>query len=330
MATSIKPEDRRDLLTLFDANAPIKKILERAESSIASAVRGPIGSEVLIRAAILQVSMTPALQECNKLSIVQAVMQAASIGLMIGGPTGEAALVPRKGKAVLTPMVRGLVTLGIRSGFLRGVTPVAVYKGDGFKVRRGTENNGQGTILHEPDLDADREDDTKIRYVYAVFQLPDGNITFDFMNREEIERVRAVSTAAKDGPWVTWWVEQAKKTVVKRGSKLIPLSPEYRAAVELDNRLETGKINEPSELLDAAEDISEHVRQRTQDRTDDLRDRMAGDRPAIGAGAAEPVQTPAKADARPVAEARFVVGAKKCRTCEALPGTPHKGKCPNA
>lgn len=303
MATSLTPEVKSDLIQLFEADAPIPKILERAESSIAAAIRGPIKAETLIRAALLQVSMTPALQTCNKLSIVQSVMHAASLGLMVGGPAGEAALVPNKNKCQLIPMVRGLVTLAIRSGSVLAVSPVAVYKGETFKVYRGTRNE----IIHEPSFDdeIDRQDDANIVAVYAVFQMAGGVMHFDAMSRKEVERVRAVSKATStDTPWFKWWGEKAKVTVVKRGSKMVPLSPEFNAAVELDNRLETGEINQPSELLDTAGDISNHVRERTQGRTDALRDRMAAERPAIGAGAAQPVQTPAKADARPVARGR--------------------------
>lgn len=327
MGTALTPEVRSDLIQLFEADAPIPKILERAEASIAAAIRGPIKAETLIRAALLQVSMTPALQSCNKLSIVQAVMQAASLGLMVGGPAGEAALVPHKSKAQLIPMVRGLVTLAIRSGVVLAVSPVAVYKGDAFKVYRGTRNE----IVHEPDLDLDRENDANITAVYAVFQMAGGVHHFDVMNRKEIERVRAVSKATDPStPWFKWWGEKAKVTVVKRASKMVPLSAEFRAAVELDDRLETGEINQPSELLDTAGDISTHVREKTQARTAALRDRVAAERIEPRAeGAPEPVGA-VQGDARATAEPRFVQGRTKCRTCEALPGTPHKKKCPNA
>lgn len=329
MGSPLAPEVRSDLIQLFEADAPIPKILERAEASIAAAIRGPIRAETLIRAALLQISMTPALQSCNKLSIVQAVMQSASLGLMVGGPAGEAALVPNKNKAQLIPMVRGLVTLAIRSGSVLAVSPVAVYKGEEFKVYRGTRNE----IIHEPsfDDDIDRQDDTNIVAVYAVFQMAGGVNHFDVMSRKEVERVRAVSKATStDTPWFKWWGEKAKVTVVKRGSKMVPLSAEFRAAVELDDRLETGTINQPSELLDSAGDISEHVRHQTQARTAALRDRMAGERTAIGAGAAEAIKPAEKAEARVAAGEKFVAGRKKCQVCSALPGTPHKAKCPNA
>lgn len=283
-------------MVLFEQNAPIQKILERAEASIQKAIQGPIKADTLIRAALLQISMTPALQKCDKMSIVQGVMQAASLGLLVGGPAGEAALVPRKGKAALTPMVRGLVTLALRSGTVLGVQAATVIDGDKFKVYRGTRNE----IIHEPDIDADdRADDTKIKHAYAIFHMQGGVTVWDTMNRKEIERVRAVSEAKNaDTPWFKWWGEMAKKTIVKRTSKLVALSPQFRAAIELDNRFETGEINEPSEYLDSAQDISGFVKEQTQRRTDELRERVKGKKP--------------------------------CEACGAKPGTPHADACPYA
>lgn len=278
MSAAIQPATRAAVATLFEQDAPLKRILKAAEGDLQAAMRGPVSAPALVRAALVQIASTPALAKLEhtregKLSLVKAVYHAASLGLMVGGPAGEAAIIPYKGEAKLIPMVRGLVTLAIRAGTVQAVTPVAVYEGDLFEVWRGTRNE----IIHRPNLDnADRADDSKIKYVYVVFQMH-GATHFDVMNREEIERVRATSKAAqeKDGPWVNWWGEQAKKTVVKRASKMVPLSPEFRAAVELDNRVETGRVNEPSDILDSAEDVQAHVVERTQRRAENLRAKLS-------------------------------------------------------
>jgi hypothetical protein len=44
------------------------------------------------------------------------------------------------------------------------------------------------------------------------------------MSLEEIEKVRKVSRAASNGPWVAWWGEMARKTVMRRLSKRLPMS----------------------------------------------------------------------------------------------------------
>lgn len=267
-------------MALFDESAPFKKVLRAAEADIQRAIRGDLAAPALIRSALVQIASTPALAKlentaAGRVSLMKAVYHAASLGLMVGGPTGESAIVPYKGEAKLLPMVRGLVTLAIRAQTVRAVTPVAVYEGDYFEVWRGTRNE----IIHRPDLDAQgRADDTKIKYVYAVFQMRDGVTHFDVMNREEIERVRKSSATGErdDSPWATWWGEQAKKTVVKRASKMVPLSPEFRAAVELDNRVETGRVNEASDILDSAEEVQAHVVEKTKANAGKLREKLKG------------------------------------------------------
>jgi recombination protein RecT len=298
--------DRTSIMTLFEQGAPLKALLAKAEGSVAATIRGQMTAQSLIQAALLQVSMTPALQACDKLSIVQAVMQAASLGLMVGGPAGEAALVPYKNKAKLLPMVRGLVALAQRSRTVTSIPAWPVYKGDHFRVRLGTEL----VIEHEPDLGRTGSDPKDaagdVRYVYAVVITPNGYRDPHYMTRDEVEAIRAVSQAKDKGPWVDWWIEMALKTVVKRATKRYDLSPEFRAAVELDNRFETGRINEPSSILDTAEEVEATVQERTAARTEELKNKVNG-----GAKKASPRTGP-------------------CPDCGSLPQEPHKSACPQA
>jgi recombination protein RecT len=53
---------------------------------------------------------------------------------------------------------------------------------------------------------------------------PEGRLALlEVMSLEEIEKVRAVSRAGQR-PWVTWWGEMARKTVMRRLSKRLPMS----------------------------------------------------------------------------------------------------------
>jgi hypothetical protein len=93
--------------------------------------------------------------------------------------------------------------------------------------------------------------------------------------------------------------------VVKRATKRFDLSPEFRAAVELDNRFETGRINEPSSILDTAEEVEATVQERTATRTEELKQKVNGGKKA----------TPRTAP---------------CEACGALPQEPHQSECPHA
>lgn len=56
----------------------------------------------------------------------------------------------------------------------------------------------------------------------------------EWMTYAQIEQVRKASRAGKSGPWVDHWDEMARKTVVRRGAKYLPLTPEAVRAFSMD------------------------------------------------------------------------------------------------
>src|SRR6185295_13567919 len=69
---------------------------------------------------------------------------------------------------------------------------------------------------------------------YAICHFKDETEKCDVMTKDEIEKIRSRSRAGQSGPWTTDFDEMAKKTVFRRLSKWIQLSPEYRDALEAD------------------------------------------------------------------------------------------------
>ena len=201
--------------------------------------------------ALLALTKQPELLECTPASIVQSIHQAAQLGLEIGGPLQHASLVKFKDQATLVPGYRGLIYLAKRSGAIRKAVVRAVYEGEHFRVLYGHDDR----IEHEPDFSLERTDD-RISHVYVIFTLPDGETQFDVMTRQEVERVRRVSRMGERGAWVQWWGEMAKKSVVKRGFKMIPLSTEVAQAIEIDNRAETGEVGGIIPGIDTEESLA--------------------------------------------------------------------------
>ena len=58
------------------------------------------------------------------------------------------------------------------------------------------------------------------------------------MTRDECEAIRKRSRAGSSGPWVTDFDEMAKKTVFRRASKWLPLSPEIQDVIRRDEETE--------------------------------------------------------------------------------------------
>ena len=70
------------------------------------------------------------------------------------------------------------------------------------------------------------------------------------MSRTEVEKVRAQSKAGQSGPWVSHFEEMAKKTVIRRLFKYLPVSIEIARAVGMDEQAEAG-LPQDTPLADA-------------------------------------------------------------------------------
>ena len=66
-------------------------------------------------------------------------------------------------------------------------------------------------------------------------RMKDGTEKCDVMSMDDVEAIRKRSQAGNNGPWVTDYAEMAKKTIFRRLSKWLPLSPEIRSAAENDD-----------------------------------------------------------------------------------------------
>ncbi len=115
--------------------------------------------------------------------------------------------------------------------------------------------------------------------VYCTVKTPAGDYLTEEMSLAEIEAVRKTSKAAfsDKGPWVNYWNEMARKTVVKRASKYWPKASRLDSAIHVLNE-EEGIWTEPVMPHKSEEDIREDERKRQQeviDRVQVLCDEMA-------------------------------------------------------
>jgi len=202
-------------------------------------------------ARILAISAmrVPTLLQCTPQSIVRSLGRAFELGLDPGGALGDAYLIPRRmGKAVLERWkgtdfdhecelqlgYQGLITLARRSGEVQRIEARSVYVGDHFRLAYGT----RPIIEHEPRFVAEAEK----RGYYAVAFLREGEPQFEYMTFEQVVEVR--NKAAADTPaWREWFDEMAKKTVIRRLSKLLPKSAEMRHLLEREDATSFGDLN---------------------------------------------------------------------------------------
>lgn len=256
--------------------AVIRQNLMQMAPEFKAALPAHVPVEKFTRVAMTAIQNNPSLQNADRRSLFGAIVRLAQDGLLPDGR--EAAIVMFKNQAQAMPMIAGVLKKIRQSGEVSRVSAHVVYENDEFVWKLGFDE----TVEHSPPpLDKPRG---KPIGAYATAVLKDGSQLCEVMSLEEIEQVRKVSRAANNGPWVSWWGEMARKTVMRRLSKRLPMSTDLDDTFERDvtmagkddapavTVIEGGLSDEPVSRLDALEhhiDEDEHSDEPSDEPTDE-------------------------------------------------------------
>lgn len=213
-----------------DSTQELRKYLTLGQAEIGKAIRGNISAELLIRATLTYAQKNPKIFECSRESVAKCLMDCASLGLLPDGTLGTAYLVPYGSQCTLIIGYRGMIELARRSDKLTQIEARVVREGDVFKLR---------FLSGEPPIHEPKIGDAMTRPVigaYAVAHFHNDEKQIEFMDLSEIEAIRMRSRAGNNGPWKTDYAEMAKKTVVRRLMKYLPLSPEMSEVFDAADR----------------------------------------------------------------------------------------------
>lgn len=142
-------------------------------------------------------------------------------------PDGRRAhLIPYGNQCTLVVDWKGLAELALRSGLIAKLHADIVCENDVFEYSMGE------VVQHSIDWKQARGE---MFAAYAMAQTKTGEKFFAVMSREEIEAIRKRSRTGSSGPWITDFNEMAKKTAFRRLAKWLPLSAEFRDAIEKDD-----------------------------------------------------------------------------------------------
>lgn len=224
---------------------------DKFKSQLAMTLPKSLTPERMSRIVMTELKRTPKLLDCDQVSFFAAVLQCASLGIEPGSTLGLAYLLPygqkaQNGKPTCQLILgyRGMIELARRSGQISTIYAYCVHERDHFEYRLGLDP----TIDHVPATGADPGPTIA---VYAVAKLKDGGFQFEVMSRAEVEKIRKRSKAGNSGPWVTDFDEMAKKTVIRRLFKYLPVSIEAAHAAVVDERQEQeGAGMEMSDFLE--------------------------------------------------------------------------------
>lgn len=187
----------------------------------------------IINTAVLQ---NRDLLTAERSSLIAACLKAAHDGLLPDGSESALVIYNTKQKdgrykqlVQYLPMVRGIIKKIRNTGQLKHISANVVYEFDKFRYTLGDCES----LDHEPAIG---ERGKKIA-VYAIVQLKDGTFYRDVMSFAEIETARNKSKAANGSAWSDFWGEMARKTVIKRLSKFLPMSAELEAVLSRDDEM---------------------------------------------------------------------------------------------
>lgn len=202
-------------------------VSERFQAQLAAALPTHLTPDRFTRVLLTATLKNPLLLQCTQESMFKGILDAAATGLEIDGR--RAHLIPYKNnrkqcyEAQLIIDYKGIAELALRSGVVAAIHADIVCESDEFDYDRGR------VVKHKIDL---RKPRGEMYAAYVIITMKDGSEKADVMSKHEVEAIRSRSRSGNAGPWVTDFNEMAKKTVFRRASKWIPLSPEIRAVVD--------------------------------------------------------------------------------------------------
>lgn len=204
------------------------------KSQLAAALPKHMTPDRMARVFLTELRKTPGLVNCDRASLLGAIVQCSQLGLEPGNNLGHAYLLPYGKECTLIIGYKGLIELARRSGQIISINAREVRENDTFELEYGIDEK----LRHIP-AESERGN---LRGFYAIARLKDGGHQFEYMTIPEIDKIKDTSKSSKSkmSPWNDYYEEMAKKTVIRRLFKYLPVSIEIQRAITLDEQADAG------------------------------------------------------------------------------------------
>jgi len=227
---AVKPKTLKDLIA-----SPGQR------EQFAAALPRHLSVDRFVRTLQTTLLRNPDLEKADKASFFLAALNLSALGIEADGRRGHLIPFENKKKGITEVQLiidyKGLAELVRRSGEVSDLHADIVCENDEFSYCYGTGSH----LKHRPA----RKDRGEMVEAYSYVRLKDGTDSFEVMNLEEVLQVRDESQGYKSAvkyqndshPWIKHFREMAKKTVFRRHSKWLPLSPELREKIEIEDEV---------------------------------------------------------------------------------------------
>lgn len=214
------------------------------QQNVREALPPGVSLDRFTRTTLTAIQQNPDLVQADRQSLFTGITRAAQDGLLPDGREGALVIFNRKAgngwskHVQWMPMVAGIIKRLAQSGI--SIDAQVVYENDEFSQTLGDD----AAIHHKaPPLGKPRGEPLG---AYAIARTRDGLVFREVMDVDQIEQVRSASRAKDSGPWAQWWTEMARKTVIRRLSKRLPITdPSVTDAIQRDDELYDFDATEP-------------------------------------------------------------------------------------
>lgn len=180
--------------------------------------------ERVVKTAVIQ---NQDLLSADRTSLFLACFKCAQDGLLPDGR--ESALVMYGKNVQYMPMIGGILKKIRNSGELLSISAHVVYELDEFDYCLGDNER----IDHKPASD----ERGRPICAYAIVKTKDNAIYREVMSVKEIDAIRSISRAKGGTAWTHHWAEMAKKTVIRRLSKRLPMCSDIDQIIRRDDEM---------------------------------------------------------------------------------------------
>ncbi len=201
------------------------------KDQFAAALPSHLSPDRFARVAITALTRTPKLQQCTQESFMKCLLDLSAMGLEPDGRRSH--LIPYGRECQLVLDYKGLVELARRSGDVVKIHSDVVCENDAFAHSMGDVTE------HTYDIGKDRG---AVIAAYSQVTLKNGAIQSEIMSKAEIDAIKNKSRAGRSGPWVDHYNQMACKTVFRRLTKWLTLSPEIMDAVSAAEKTEFAEL----------------------------------------------------------------------------------------
>jgi len=230
-----------------------RELLERSRDHIAAVLPPTLTTDRIIKVALATAARSPRILLSSQGSFLQAVLQAAELGLEPGSPLGHAYLIAVPNRVSgqfdcqMRPGYRGLIALARSSGEVLSIEARPVFQRDQFRFSQGLKP----VLEHVPTFE---ENPGNLVCVYAVARLRDGGAPFEVMSLAQIERIRTRLAARAGDEFDAAWkgdptdetgrrIGLGRSLVVRRLIQSLPLSAELATALTISAQYDDGDVD---------------------------------------------------------------------------------------